>query len=122
MKCRGHVFLLNTAQRQTGSSPNSKHWFTTSLLGGRCLKAQLGVRFKPSGPHHIWSSSQDTVPSIAMICVFSKHLLGVVAAHEDENANARTTVLAEVSLYVHRNLKLTGGGSPGRPPRLSHGS
>ena len=23
--------------------PNSKHWFTTSFLGGRCRKAMLGV-------------------------------------------------------------------------------
>ena len=29
------------------SGPNSKHWFTTSFLGGRCRKAMLGVRQSP---------------------------------------------------------------------------
>ena len=31
-------------------------------------------------------------------------------------------VVVEVLLYVHRNRRLIRDGSPGRPPRLSHGS
>ena len=39
----------------TSSVANSKHWFTTSFLGGRCRKAVLGVWL--SGPHTLISVS-----------------------------------------------------------------
>ena len=34
--------LISPAEH-SGDHPNSKHWFTTSFLGGRCRKAVLGV-------------------------------------------------------------------------------
>ena len=38
---------LNSHTTSVGR-PNSKHWFTTSFLGGRCQKAMLGVCRPPS--------------------------------------------------------------------------
>ena len=34
----------------------------------------------------------------------------------------KKSVVVEVLLYVHRNHRLIGDGSTGRPPRLSHSS
>ena len=34
---------MTTLRYQTGARPNSKHWFMTSFLGGRCQKVVLGV-------------------------------------------------------------------------------
>ena len=40
----------------------------------------------------------------------------------NRHAQTRHGILVEVLLYVHRNRRLIRVGSPGRPPRLSHGS
>jgi len=49
---RTRLVTLATLDTREGSRtrvpPNSKHWFTTSFLGGRCRKAILGVCVPPS--------------------------------------------------------------------------
>ena len=70
-----------------------------------------------------WSVGVGVVVVVVVVVVVDRfHIARILRSRADSLRSCCLVIQNEVLLYVHRNRRLIRDGSPGRPPRLSHGS